>query len=251
MKIGFIGTGVIATAMVHGIAQDGHNIVVSERSKAKSAALSDAYSNVTVSDNQTVLDQSDVIIIGLMAQTARDQLGSLTFSPRHQVFSVMVDIYLDEIGQLIAPATAAGIFIPYPSIAQGNSPLLVYPQSDIVDEIFGGKNFVLNLGSEAELNSYLAAQAILLPTIRMLAQTSGWLAQQTGDINGAERFIRILVGEFLTARDYGETAVFADMIQSLGTEGGLNAQLRDHFGREGVYDTLDKGLNQLSNRLAS
>ena len=143
----------------------------------------------------------------------------------------------------------AGIFIPFPFIAQGGSPPLVYPQSDTLEKIFGGQNHLVNLPAEEALNSYMAAQAVLLPTAKLLHEATQWLTQRTGDVDSAERFIRILVGGYLTAADYEQTAVFPAMLRDLGTEGGLNAQLRDHFEAEGVYQTLQRGLDQLENRL--
>jgi pyrroline-5-carboxylate reductase len=55
MRIGVIGCGTIASAVVHGIAGDGHQITVSERSSRYADALAAAYDNVTVADNQGVV----------------------------------------------------------------------------------------------------------------------------------------------------------------------------------------------------
>ena len=41
MKIGVIGTGTIATAVVQGIAGDGHQITVSDRSATNACALAE------------------------------------------------------------------------------------------------------------------------------------------------------------------------------------------------------------------
>jgi len=45
MKIGSIGCGTIASAGVHGIAEDGHQITVSERSADHARILSQTYTN--------------------------------------------------------------------------------------------------------------------------------------------------------------------------------------------------------------
>ncbi|MGB0387879.1 MAG: NAD(P)-binding domain-containing protein [Ardenticatenaceae bacterium] len=249
MKIGFIGTGVIATAMVQGIVHDGHDIFVTERSRANSTRLATMYANVTVADSQTVVDQSETVIVCLLADTARTVLPTLTFRPDQRVYSVMVDIYLAELAQLVDPAAAEGIFIPYPHIAQGGSPLLVYPSSETLEAIFGSRNTLIPLPDESLLNSYLAAQAVLLPTVKLLHETSLWLAERVGDTETAERFVRILVGSYLMGVDDEQTGVLPTLVDALGTEGGLNAQLRDHFTTQGVYPILHDGLNQLETRL--
>jgi pyrroline-5-carboxylate reductase len=79
MRIGVIGCGTIASAAVHGIIGDGHQITVSERSASHANALAEAYENVSIADNQGVVDASDVIFLGLMAEVAHDVLGALRF----------------------------------------------------------------------------------------------------------------------------------------------------------------------------
>ena len=248
MRLGFIGTGTIAAAMVNGIAKDGHEIVVSERNARISAELAQTHPNVTIADNQTVADQSDIIIIGLLDSAARHVLPALTFQSHHRVFSVVVGITFAELTEWVAPAREVGTFIPYPFIAQGDSPLLVYPQSETLTALFGERNHLIPLTSESDLNSYLAAQAVLSPTVKLLHETAGWLTKRTGDAVSAEKFLRILIGNYLTATPLDQPDTLAAMLRDLGTEGGLNAQLRDHFTDAGVYQTLENGLNELEKR---
>lgn len=79
MRIGAIGCGTIARAAVEGVVHDGHEITVSERSAHHSSSLAEAYENVQIRDNQGVVDASDILFLGLMAEVATDVLGSLTF----------------------------------------------------------------------------------------------------------------------------------------------------------------------------
>jgi len=251
MNIGFIGTGVIATAMIHGIAADDHQIFITERSKKNSHTLSDAYFNVTIADSQAIIDKCEAIFVCLMADVARELLPTLKFRADQHVFSAMVGITHEQFGALVAPAKDVSIVIPFPFVAQGGSPLLSYPASEMLDAIFGGRNHIVPLADEASLNSYLAAQAVLSPTVKLIHETNQWLAARTGDEANGERFLRILIGGYLTAVDYEQTAVLPAMLQDLSTEGGLNAQLRDYFAEQGVYQTLQEGLNQLETRLTS
>ncbi|MEM6769907.1 MAG: NAD(P)-binding domain-containing protein, partial [Bacteroidota bacterium] len=126
MRVGFLGTGTIAAAMVRGIAGERHEIVVSERGRKFSAELSTEFPNVTIADNQTVVDESDVVIVGLMADVAREVLPTLRFRPNQHVFSVMVGIGYAELQAILSDVAEVGIFIPFPFIATGGSPLLVY-----------------------------------------------------------------------------------------------------------------------------
>ena len=250
MKIGFLGTGTIASAMVQCLASGNHQIVISERNRTISAELSQKYSNVNVADNQTVIDISDVVIICLLADVAQSILPALTFRPDQKILSVMVGFSFEELSSLVSPAVYEAVFIPYPFIKRGNSPLLVYPQSDTLQALFGEQNELIRMQSEADLQSYLAAQAILLPTVNLLNNSVEWLQKRVGDTVSAEKFIRLLVGGYLTAESLDQPGVLAEAMVDLGTEGGLNAQLRDHFAQHGVYDALADGLDQLEKRLS-
>lgn len=251
MNIGFIGTGVIATAMIQGIANDGHQIFVTERSQANSSKLAEMYQNVTIASGQQIVDNSEVVIISLLHHVARTLLPDLTFREGQKVLSVMVGMDRAELTELAHPATFDGTFIPYPHIAKGGSPLLACPASETIESLFGGNNTIIPVADEALLNSFLAAQAILCPTVKLLHETSQWLTERIGDAHSAETFIRVLVGSYLMTVEPREQDALQGLVSALGTEGGLNAQLRDHFTDEGVYGTLHNGLDKLEERLNS
>ena len=124
MRIGFVGTGTIAAAMVNGIVADGHEIFVSERNAVISAELATQHPNVTVADNQAVVDNSDIVILGLLAPAARVVLPELTFYSRQRVFSVIVGITFAELSAWVAPAQPgrAGVMLFCRAYAISRSP---------------------------------------------------------------------------------------------------------------------------------
>jgi len=131
MKIGFLGTGTIATVVVHALAPLGHQITVSERSAANAAALSAAYENVAVASNADVTDAADVLFLGLMPDIARELLPALDFREGQRVISFIADLPLSEVQSMIGPATAESLVLPFPAIAQTRSPIIAFPQSDL------------------------------------------------------------------------------------------------------------------------
>lgn len=249
MRIGFIGTGVIASAVVEGIAGDGHAIWVSQRSRAVSAQLAGRFGNVSVAGNQGVVDAGDVICLGLMADAAAEVLAPLEFRAGQVVFSFIAGLSLEALQAMVAPARAEAIVIPFPAIARGGSPVLCCPGSELAEAVFGAGNEVIDLGSEEDLASYMAVQAILSPVVKILAEGVDWLTARTGDAAGAERFLRLLVGGGLMAAPLEKPGALAEMLEALNTEGGLNASLREHMGQAGSYDALRTGLDALEARL--
>ena len=163
MNIGILGLGTIASAVVHGIAQDGHVIRTSQRSAAQAELLSAQYANVTPMGNQEVIDQSDVIFLGLMPERAQEILPQLRFRSRQQVISFMASLSLEDVQACVAPATASCIMIPFPAIAQEGSVIPVFGQDEIVHSLFGARNHVTVLHNAQEMDALLCAQAVLSP----------------------------------------------------------------------------------------
>ena len=88
---------------MHGIARDGHQITVSERSAIQAGTLAGTYENVTIADNQSVVDASDVIFLGLMAEVAPEVLGKLTeFREDQRIITFMAGATLEQTDALVS-----------------------------------------------------------------------------------------------------------------------------------------------------
>ena len=239
MRIGVIGCGTIASAVVHGIAGDGHQITVSERSSRYSDALAKAYDNVTVADNQGVVDASDVIFLGLMAEVAPEVLGSLKFREDQRAITFMAGASLEEANAMVQPARAVAIMMPFPGIAMGGTPIMMHGDPDLVQEIFGRRNTVFPLNDADEMAAYLCAQAVLSPVARMVNDAANWLGDRVSDKTQGEAFLRALVASSLA--DSGAEA----LIEALNTPGGYNQRLRLHMEESGMSAALASGLDAL------
>src|SRR3546814_4767767 len=82
-RLGLIGTGTIAAAIVEGLALSGNEpILLSPRNADISAALARRISHVGVASvNQAVIDASDLVILAVRPQNADAGLGPLRFCP--------------------------------------------------------------------------------------------------------------------------------------------------------------------------
>lgn len=239
MDLGFIGTGTIAAAVVVGIADDDHRIVVSERNTAQSSRLAERFGTVTMATNQAVVDGSEVVFLGLLAGHAPEVLTDLTFRAGQRVISFIAEIALEDIATMVAPAEAVAIMLPFPAIAKGGSPILTLGDATLVREIFAPANAVFALQSPAELNAYLCAQAVLSPALLLVASAADWMNNQGVDHAAGEAFLRALVGSSLQAGDCRQT------LTALSTPGGYNLRLRQAMEHSGMETALTKGLDDL------
>ena len=259
MKIGFMGTGAIAAAMVRGISGQGHEIWVSERNAALSMALAAECGDVTRHSNEDIAANSDVVFLCLMAPVAREVLPNLAFRPGQNLISVMVDVDLESL-QSYAPAAASiDITIPLPQIASGGCPLPCYPSNATVDRVFGSANPSFVVKDMRALNAHFAASALMSTTLDQIATGAAWLSAYTDDEPAAQFYLSHMLASALATVGQGEKqkqgqeqaqgATVPQMLAELSTEGGLNATLKAHLRKAKVPETLAEGLNGFQERL--
>ncbi|WP_404405189.1 NAD(P)-binding domain-containing protein [Pelagibacterium halotolerans] len=248
-RIGFLGAGEIASAMVQTIAEAGHDIVVSERNERVSMELQARYPGLRRAPNQTVVDESDVVVLCLLADIARKELPNLTFEGGKTVISVMAGMPIAELGRLCAPATEICVAIPLPPMPLGGTPLAVYPDNTRLREIFGAHAHIHACASETMLNAHFAATGVLLPLLDQIDVAASWLSAFTGDRGEAARYVAGLVGAYCTVLTQEAGTDLAQLRAGLGTEGGLNQTLSKALADNGTLATLEAGLDSLRARL--
>lgn len=248
-KVGFIGTGEIAEAMAHGLAGRGHNLLVSERNASRAAALAAALPEVSVAPNHGVLDGAEIVFLCLMKRDAEAALSALSFRADHRIVSVMVGLDLAALRRLCAPATEIALAIPMPFIARGACPVPVHPESAALRELFGDRNLVIPVATEAALNAHFAASALSSSVVDYMRAGSEWLAGLTGDAEGAEAYVTGLIAGYLAATPKDGKRRLAAILESLDRPGGLNTTLREHMRARGANAALAEGLDSLRPRL--
>jgi pyrroline-5-carboxylate reductase len=132
--------------------------------------------------------------------------------------------------------------LPFPGIAKGGSPIIALGQTDLIDTLFTPENSVYSVENDAEMMAYLAAQAVLSPAVKLVADAAQWIAPKVSDPAQAEDFLRVLVGSNLMSND------LAPLLQALSSPGGYNARLREHMDAEGMQAALTRGLEALAAR---
>jgi pyrroline-5-carboxylate reductase len=245
MRLGFLGTGSITAALVRGLADPEHRVLVSPRNAVVAATLAAERPGLAVVSNEEVVAGSDVVFLCLLASVAWEVLPSMPFRAGQTVISVMVDAPLAKLRAICAPATDIAITIPLPPIASGGCPLPVYPASPVLEALYGGRNLVLPQPSEAALNAHLGASALCSPILDQLMAAVDWLSAQTGDPTAAEAYVSAMIRGYLPERAAG--GELAAALQSLSTEGGLNATLRAAMAP--ARDDLRRGLQAFHGRL--
>lgn len=248
-RIGFLGTGEIASAVVETIAGDGHAILVSERSAGMSAALAERFPAVSRAPNERVVAESDVVFVCLLAGTAREVLPGLPFRKGQTVISVMADMPIADLTRHCAPASDICVAIPLPTLPRGGTPLAAYPENPVLRAVLGTHAVLHICPSETALNAHFAVTGLLLPLLDQIATAAGWLSGFTGNRADAESYLVGLLGSFCAlAAEEGDPDLDA-LRNGLRTPGGLNYTLSQKLAEAGTLTALQSGLDGFRDRL--
>ena len=137
--------GTIAAAVVEGLCRLGQNppekINLCPRSAEKTSKLASSFPSIctVLSSNQQVIDNSDVIIIGLRTQVAKDVLSELTFHNNGtlQVVTLTSVFSVDQMAEMVGlPVDRVAKAVPLPAVAHHAGHNLTTGKPAINERIF-------------------------------------------------------------------------------------------------------------------
>lgn len=254
MKLGFLGVGHIASAMVQGLyatAPPEEQIYLSPRGRETAARLSATYPRVQVAqDNQGVVDAADIVFLCVRPEVAEEVLRALSFAPRHLLISLVAFLPLDRVRTLAGPATVVRA-VPIPSVQRCESPTAIYPEEPRARALFDRLGTALPVDDESAFNSVAAATSLIVPTYAVMEEVTRWLIQQGVAEVTARRFV---VGQFRSM-----TAMAAEAegggLEQLGTRaatpGGLNEQALSLLRRSGALQAFSATLDAVLERIVA
>jgi pyrroline-5-carboxylate reductase len=250
---GILGVGAIATALVEGLcggAADPPPVVLSPRNAERATNLAARMPSVRVAtDNQAMLDESDVVIVCLLRTHAHDVLAELEFRVDHAVVSAVAGLPVTDLAELVAPASDIARSIPMPAVATRSSVTPVHPVTPAVTTLFDRLGGSLVVDDERAFESFSAASATVAAYFHYLGTIADWLAGP--DIPAAEAR-RYVAETFAALSDElgSPERDFAALARAHMTPGGLNEQFARHLDEASVFDEVRAGLDAVIERIA-
>jgi pyrroline-5-carboxylate reductase len=253
MKLGFVGTGAITSAIVTGLNADGagrQTILVSPRNAEAATALAAKYENVTVAaSNQAVLDGSDVVMLAIRPQVAVAVLSELKFRSDHHVISLMAIIPVGKVAELVAPAARVTRAVPLPMVADRCGPTGIYPPDPVATELFSRLGTAIEATSADQFDAFCTATATMAPYFAFAAEIASWLARHGVPAADARRYIATVfqgLGNVAVATPQQSLSALAG---EFATRGGLNEQVMAHLKEHGSLDALSDALDAVLQRI--
>lgn len=253
MRIGFVGTGRIAEAMVTGLCggpTPPEQVLLSPRTAAIAERLAAAFAPARVAaSNEEVVADSDVVVLAVRPDDTEQVVRKLTFRPDQRVVSVIALMPLQRIGELVRPAAVVRA-LPLPTTALRDGPLVLCPDEPWARTVLNPLGTVFGVDDEQSLDALWVPTALIAPHLQELATVADWVIRQGVPSTVADAFVRSMFAGLSTWARASDEDLDALCAESQ-TPGGLNEQALAQLRDAGQYRNLDAALDAVLARLRS
>ena len=253
MKLGFIGTGKITSAVVNGICSSNisyKKIIISHRNKSIAQSLKKKFKKITISkDNQKIVNTCDWIFLSVIPTVGEKIIKDLKFKSNQTIISFISTISLKQLKKAIKVKAKIVRAIPLPPIALKKGPIPICPPNKNVRDFFNKIGTVIEVKNEKLSINFWSVSGMMAPFYELLRIMTDWLVKKGVKRDNAQKYITSL---FLALSEDAVTNSNKDLkylVKDSQTPKGLNEQGVKELTKSGFYKKLEKTLNSIHKRL--
>ena len=249
-KIGIIGTGIIASAIVTGFCakKTGHKFFLSPRNAEKAAALASEFSEVTVcASNQEVIDKAEWVFICLLKKDF-GALALLKFRKEQKVVNISAEMKLPDLKNTIGETEILAHVIPLPFIRAAFGPLLVFPETAEVGELFAPVSDVYFAHKQADVQTLQIVTGLMSPYNMLLNEIVKFSDEQGIAHDVSTAFLCSLFSSLCKRAASIPNCDLAELAHEM-TPGGYNEQAMNELLENGAIGAWRTALDKLLARL--
>lgn len=251
MKIGIIGTGIMASYIVTSFCdwECEHEFILSPRNKEKAASLANKYSNVLVAkDNQEVLDECELIILSVLPQNAEEILSHLRFKKEHKVISVIATLGLEKIAEIIGETEILVDVLPLPFISRRIGPIVQYPACEEVEKLLSPLGDLIVVKSPEEMNAMRSITALMSPFYELVYSIVEWGEGNHLSESAAKAYTTSFFGALAVMAAQTEEGKLKELAEEM-TPGGLNWQATNYLKDSEAFSKWQNALDGIMKRV--
>ena len=253
--LGFLGTGAIAEAMVHGLAHHaGYDapILLSPRSQERSRRLAQRYETVDVAEsNQALVDASQTVVVAVLPPTTQEVLEGLAWRDDHVVLSLAGGRTTSELKRWTRKPQHVLRAIPMPPVERGVGPIPLFPRHEAVEALLGRVGTVIPLDEEQHFDVFSASSATMATFFEMQGTVARWTAAQGVDAQLSTSYTTTLLDALATMSSDLDAETLQGLSEECLTAGGLNERVLRGLQKDGWFERLEGGLQDIADLLAS
>ena len=253
MKLGFIGTGRITSAVVTGICSSNisyKNIIISHRNRSISNSLKNRFKKITISkNNQEIINSCDWIFLSVTPTVGNKIIKDLKFKSSQTIISFISTITLTQLKKVVKVKAKIIRAIPLPPISLKKGPVPICPPNKKVKAFFDKIGTTVEIKDEKSSINFWATSGMMAPFYELLRVMTDWLVKRGVKRNDAQKYITSL---FLALSEDAVVNYKKDLkylVKESQTPKGLNEQGVKELTKAGFYKSLVKALNSIHKRL--
>ena len=253
MKLGFIGTGKIASSVITGICNSKISftkILISPRNKLIAKNLKKRFKKVDIANNnQEIVSNSDWIFLSITPNVGSKIIKDLKFKKNQTIISFISTINLQQLKKAIKVKAKIVRAIPLPPISLGKGPVPIYPPNKKIKDFFNKIGTTVEIKNEKLSINFWSTSGMMAPFYELLRIMTNWLVKRGVKKDNAQKYVTSL---FLAlSEDAVENSKndLRHLVKESQTPRGLNEQGVKELTKAGFYRSLEKTLNSIHKRL--
>ena len=224
-------------------------IIVSPRNKKKAQFLKRRFKKIIIAkDNQTVINMSDWVFLGVLPQVGENILPKLKFQKNQTVISFMSTTNYSKLKKLIRKKVTIVRAIPMPPIRLGKGPIAIFQPNRRIKIFFDNIGTTIEIKNEKLSKNFWAISGTMASFYELLNVLSNWLIRKKTNKSDAQKYVTSLYSALAELALLNSSKPLKNLVNEQ-TPGGLNWQGVNELKKLGYYRLLEKSLKKIYKRL--
>ena len=253
MRLGFIGTGKIASSVITGICTSKisfKEILISPRNKNTAQKLKKRFKKVNIAKtNQEIVDKCNWVFLAVTPKVGKQILPKLKFRSNQRVVSFIATINLTQLKRILGKKIKIVTAIPLPPISIKKGPVPICPPDRQVKRFFDKIGTTVEIKNEKLSKNFWSTSAMMAPFYELLKVLTDWLVKRGVKRNKAQKYITSLFAALSIDSVNNSIKDLKYLVADSQTPRGLNEQAVKELRRVGFYKRLEKSLNNVHKKL--
>jgi len=253
MKLGFIGTGKITSAVVTGICGSKisfKKILLSPRNKNVSRKLKKKFKKVSIAkNNQEVFNSCNWVFLAVTPTVGEKIIKHLRFRSSQTIVSFISTMTLSQLKKAIKVKAKIVRAIPLPPISLRKGPVPIFPPNKKVKNFFNKLGTTVEIGNEKLSKNFWATSGMYASFYELLSTMSNWLIKRGIKKDKAQKYITSLFVALSEDAVVNSKKDLKHLVKESQTPRGLNEQGVKELRKAGFYRSTEKTLNSILKRL--
>ena len=253
MKLGFIGTGKIASSVIIGICNskiEYNQIIISPRNRKIANSLKRRFKKISIAkNNQEIVDKSNWVFLSITPKVGEKIIKRLKFKASQTVVSFISTINLSELKKMIKVKSKIVRAIPLPPISLKKGPVPICPPNKKVKNFFDKIGSTIEIKNEKLSINFWSTSGMMASYYDMLRVISDWLVKKGIKRQDAQKYITTLFLALSEDAVVNSQKELKYLVKESQTPKGLNEQGLKIMSKKGVYKSVINTLNSIHKRL--